>query len=159
MKSVTSEADRSGSERVCCVILLGVIFGFLLSACQDFPQTANDQLIYAFWGWVRFISGSSCLFQIFSPFTLLSAAFHSWQTTCVPQAKKRRRCNALIHNAICLKAFSLDHSLQMNFSEQPQQHHQMEAVFCVLTTSPWARRLHGLETNRHRLTLGLQTRE
>lgn len=56
-----------------------------------------------------------CLSQIFSPFTLLSAAFHSRQTTRVPQTKKRRRCNALIHNAICLKAFSLDHSPAKEF--------------------------------------------
>lgn len=109
---------------------------------------------------VRSVLGSSCLpsFDIFLPFTLISVSFHSRQPTRVPQTKKRR-FNVLIHNAIYLKAFSLYHSLQMNFSEPPQQHHHTKAAFCVLATSPCAHRLHALERNRHRPNPGLQTRE
>lgn len=112
---------------------MGVIFGFLFVCMLRFSlnrqRPINTCILGVVEAHIRILL--PCLFQIFSPFTLLSAAFHSRQTTRVPQTKKRRRCNALIHNAICLKAFSLEPSLQMNFSEQPQQHHQMEAVFSV----------------------------
>lgn len=111
-------------------------------------------------GVARSIPGSSCLpsFHIFPPFALVSVAFHSQQPTCIPQTKKRR-FNALIRNVICLKASSLYHSLQIYFSERPQQHHHTEAVFCALATSPCAHCLHVLETNQRHLHLRIQTRE
>lgn len=47
-----------------------------------------------------------------------------------------------------------------NFSEQPQQHHHMEAVLRVCCqASPHACCLNVLETGLHHLNLGLQTRD
>lgn len=100
-----------------------------------------------------------CLVQIFSPFTLLSAAFHSRQTTCVPQTKKRKRCNALIHNAICLKAFSLDHSPAKEFQWATTTAPSDGSCFLCAGNKSLCCRLHGLETNWHHLTPRLQTGE